>query len=67
MLKITGTIGIELIDREPLISNDLMKSVTKIEVQDAIKFIDVAFRYPTAPEHVKDVFEGTACAIITPR
>jgi len=30
--------------------------VTKIEIEDGIKFDDVYFRYPTAPVNVKDVF-----------
>jgi ATP-binding cassette, subfamily B (MDR/TAP), member 1 len=53
-----------VIERKPLITNDLMRSVTTIEVQHPIRFVDVCFRYPTAPEHVKDVFEGASFEIL---
>jgi len=61
------TVGKEVIgviDRVPLIaspcdSKDAKRKstgVTNIEIEDGIKFEDVHFRYPTAPDHVKDVF-----------
>lgn len=55
---------ISVIDRAPRIDSphengDLLRKSTgvcNIQIQDGIKFKDVHFRYPTAPEHVKDVF-----------
>ena len=49
---------ITVIDRKPLISapEDLNRSVVEIKIGDGIKFSNVCFRYPTAPESVRDVF-----------
>lgn len=61
---VVGKDVIEVIDRVPKIKspcdpNDKDRKstgVTKIEIEDGIKFDDVYFRYPTAPVNVKDVF-----------
>ena len=49
---------ISVIDREPKIISPKDKSliVSKIMIDDGIKFRNVTFRYPTAPETVKEVF-----------
>ena len=72
----TGKEVIDVIDREPLIATpaDTSVRVTNPNLNDGIKFQNVAFRYPTAPEHVRDVFEdatfkvksGTSTAIVGP-
>ena len=74
--QVSGKEIIDVIDRKPLIDSpeNLEQSVTKIDIQDGIKFDNVRFRYPTAPEHVKDVFtdasfkilSGTSTAIVGP-
>jgi ABC-type multidrug transport system fused ATPase/permease subunit len=53
---------LDVIDRTPLIAPpaDPNQRVMKIEIQDGISFKDVHFRYPTAPEHVKDVMQGAS-------
>ena len=62
------TVGREVLDvigREPLIISpeDKSECVTNIQIQDGIKFQDVQFRYPTAPETVKDIFTGASFMI----
>ena len=74
--QVSGKEIIDVIDRKPLIDSpeNLDQSVKNIDVQDGIKFNNVRFRYPTAPEHVKDVFtdasfkilSGTSTAIVGP-
>ena len=56
---------VTVIDRKPLISapEDLNRSVTEIKIQDGIQFSNVCFRYPTAPESVRDVFQGATFKI----
>ena len=48
----------DVIERKPEIDSptDLMRSVTDIQIGHGIQFDDVHFRYPTAPETVRDVF-----------
>lgn len=67
---------IDVIDREPLINSpkEESKRVKKVMIEDGIHFQDVKFKYPTAPEHVRPVFEGahfkiksgTSTAIVGP-
>ena len=48
----------DVIERKPLIDSpeDLMRSVTDIQIGHGIDFSGVHFRYPTAPDSVRDVF-----------
>ena len=74
--QVSGKEIIDVIDRKPLIDSpeNLDQSVKNIDIQDGINFNNVRFRYPTAPEHVKDVFtdasfkilSGTSTAIVGP-
>ena len=71
----TGREVMDVIERVPEIRNsEAEKLVTKIEINDGIKFNNVAFRYPTAPASAKNVFDdatftikaGTSTAIVGP-
>lgn len=62
------TVGKEVMDvieRQPLIDSpsDLMRSVTDIQICHGIDFSDVHFRYPTAQETTRDVFQGASFTI----
>ena len=55
---------LKVIDRVPKIKDkDGGKDVIKLD--HGIQFCNVEFRYPTAPEHVKDVFSGVNFTIMT--
>lgn len=62
---------ISVIDRAPLIDSPFVEGdplrastgVKKIDIGGGILFADVHFRYPTAPQHVKDVFNGATFMI----
>ena len=50
-----GQTVIDLIEREPeIVSKE--NSVSNFKILNGIQFNDVHFRYPTAQEHVADVF-----------
>ena len=51
---------LNVIDREPKIKSPEKDAVEKIDIGAGISFRDVEFRYPTAPDHVKDVFSGAS-------
>jgi ATP-binding cassette subfamily B (MDR/TAP) protein 1 len=71
--KVIGRIVFDVIDRVPLIK-DHDKSLTSFDLKDSITFNDVQFKYPTAPEAQKRVFEcinlkikaGESTAIVGP-
>ncbi len=47
----------DVIDRVPeIIDHD--QCISQFEVQDTIKFENVTFKYPTAPENAKNVLEN---------
>lgn len=52
--KVIGHTVFDVIDRVPEI-RDHDKCTEKFEVKRSISFKDITFRYPTAPEHVKNV------------
>jgi ABC-type bacteriocin/lantibiotic exporter with double-glycine peptidase domain len=54
--KVVGHMIFDVIDRVPEI-RDHENSGEKFEVADGIHFQNVAFRYPTAPENVRNVFD----------
>lgn len=65
----------DVIDRDPLIKGPAnSSSATDISISKGIKFENVKFRYPTAPENSRDVFTGvnftikpfTSTAIVGP-
>ena len=60
-----STVGAEVfhvIERTPEISSpaDPSQKVSQIDIEDGIRFNDVHFRYPTAKESDKDVFQGAS-------
>ena len=63
----------DVIDRVPEI-RDHEKCQNTLEVKEAIRFEEVTFRYPTAPEHIRAVLEkisfqikaGETTAIVGP-
>ena len=65
---------LQVIDRVPEIKDESKGSTDVIKLDHGIQFCNVKFRYPTAPEHVKDVFSnvnftlkmGTSSAIVGP-
>ena len=52
--KVIGHTIFDVIDRVPEI-RDHDKCIEKFEVRKSITFKDITFRYPTAPENVKNV------------
>ena len=70
---ICGKLVFDVIEREPLIKNS-DKSEGNINIKSGIRFENVKFRYPTAPENSRDVFTGvdftinpfTSTAIVGP-
>lgn len=71
--KCVGHTIFDVLERVPEIRNN-ENSVEVFEVNDSIKFVDVSFRYPTAPEHIKNVLNkisfqisaGETTAIVGP-
>lgn len=71
--KIAGKQIFDVIDRVPTIK-DNESCVSVFEVKEGIRFEKVSFKYPTAPEKVKNVFNsisfkikaGTTTAIVGP-
>ena len=63
--KTVGYEVIEVIDRIPKIRSpdEAYNRVTNIDIQDGIKFENLTFRYPTAPEGAKDVFSDASFTI----
>ena len=53
---------LDVIERVPLIDSPKNEAqrVTQVKIADGINFDDVKFKYPTAPEHVRPVFEGAS-------
>ena len=51
-----------VIERTPKIRSPEQEQdrVMKIDIGDGIRFENVEFRYPTAPEHVHDVLQGAS-------
>jgi ATP-binding cassette subfamily B (MDR/TAP) protein 1 len=60
--KVVGHTIFDVIDRVPEI-RDHDESSDKFEVTDGIYFQNVAFRYPTAPEKVRNVFDSVSFKI----
>jgi ABC-type multidrug transport system fused ATPase/permease subunit len=60
--KVVGHMIFDVIDRVPEI-RDHENSGEKFEVTEGIHFKNVAFRYPTAPEKAKNVFDGVTFKI----
>ena len=62
---VVGKEIMDVIDRKPLISapDDMNMSVVEIKIEDGIKFKDVHFRYPTATETTRDVFQGASFTV----
>jgi ATP-binding cassette, subfamily B, bacterial len=71
--KIVGKKIFDVIDRVPEI-RDHDKCVTNFDINRGIKFENITFKYPTAPENVKNVLErinftiraGETTAIVGP-
>jgi len=54
---VVGKTIFDVIDRVPeIIDHD--HCISQFEVQDTIKFENVTFKYPTAPENAKNVLEN---------
>jgi ATP-binding cassette subfamily B protein len=70
--KVAGKQIFDVIDRAPTIK-DHESCVSVFEVKEGIRFENVSFKYPTAPEKVKNVFNsisfkikaGTTTAIVS--
>ena len=60
--KVIGRMIFDVIDRVPEI-RDHGTCVANFEVNKAIKFQDVSFRYPTAPTNAKNVFDKVSFLI----
>jgi len=60
--KVVGHKIFDVIDRVPEIG-DHDACIDKFEINNEIKFENVAFRYPTAPEKVKNVFDSVSFRI----
>jgi ABC-type multidrug transport system fused ATPase/permease subunit len=60
--KVVGHMIFDVIDRVPEI-RDHENSGDKFEVTDGIHFKDVAFRYPTTPDKVRNVFDSVSFKI----
>ena len=63
---ISGKLVFDVIERKPLIhSPQSGKSAlaSKVSLQDGIRFENVSFRYPTAPEGSRDVFQNVSFKI----
>lgn len=59
-----GKLIFDVIEREPLIDSPKDSMPTdKVAVESGIRFEDVHFRYPTAPEGSRDVFQGVSFTI----
>ena len=55
--RVVGKTIFDVIDRVPeIIDHD--HCISQFEVQDTIKFENVTFKYPTAPENAKNVLEN---------
>ena len=54
--RVVGKTIFDVIDRVPEIK-DHEKCVSNFEVKESIIFENVTFKYPTAPENVKNVLE----------
>ncbi len=71
--KIAGKNIFDVIDREPLIK-DHDQCQTKFDIVNEIRFEQVSFKYPTAPENTKNVLDkinfnikaGETTAIVGP-
>lgn len=61
--KVVGHMIFDVIDRVPEI-RDHEESGDKFEVTEGINFENVAFRYPTAPEKVRNVFDSVSFKIL---
>ena len=55
--KVVGASIFEVIDRIPEV-RDHEKCASTFEITRAIRFENVTFKYPTAPDNAKNVFEG---------
>lgn len=53
----------EVIDRKPLVDNQ-PNCLTKIELNDRIKFDKVTFKYPLAPKEFKNILEEASFDIV---
>jgi ABC-type multidrug transport system fused ATPase/permease subunit len=60
--KVIGHKIFDVIDRVPEIK-DHESCTEKFEIKDGIKFENVAFRYPTAPEKVRNIFDSATFKI----
>lgn len=60
--KVVGYTIFDVIDRVPEI-RDTDSCTDKFEIKDGIIFEDIAFRYPTAPEKVRNVFDSVSFKI----
>jgi ATP-binding cassette subfamily B (MDR/TAP) protein 1 len=60
--KVVGHMIFDVIDRVPEI-RDHENSGEKFEISEGIHFQNVAFRYPTAPEKVRNVFDSVSFKI----
>lgn len=52
----------EVIDRTPKIK-DHEKCISNVKIEKSIRFEGVTFKYPTAPEKIKNVLEGASFEI----
>lgn len=60
--KVVGKMIFEVIDRQPAI-RDLNDCIEHFTLDTSIKFENVTFKYPLAPEKVKNVLEGASFSI----
>lgn len=60
--KVVGKMVFEVIDRTPEI-HDIDKAVSDFKLERIIRFENVTFKYPLAPEKVKNVLENVHFSI----
>ena len=60
--KIVGGLIFNVIDRVPEV-RDSPETTGTVDLKDEIKFVDVTFKYPTAPAELKNILENASFEI----